>query len=209
MTSRPSPSALAILGMLSLAPQSGYELSTNVGKSIAHFWPMSKSQVYAALAKLEEEQLVEGTAVVQDHAPDKRTYTLTTEGREVLDDWLASPDYDATRQRSMVLLKVFFGARMAPDTFEQMLDRLRDDAEVTRQTLSEIVTLLDGPPETFYIRATALLGLRSAETTIAWVDEIRRTRPRPRREPMPERAYAAAARELLDAAPLKPTRRKR
>jgi DNA-binding PadR family transcriptional regulator len=205
MPSRPlPPTAYAILGMLSLAPMSGYELLANVGKTIAHFWTISKSQTYAELARLEGLGLLAGTDVAQEGAPDKRTYTLTDDGVAALEGWLAQPSFGETTTRSHVLLKVFFAYRMPGEVFAAMLETYRQEAEATRAHLASIVDLLEGLPETFYPRATALLGMRTAEATVRWVDEVRSSVPSPRTPPAPATVAEKTARGLLATTPARP-----
>ena len=59
----------AILGLLSIAPMSGYDLHQAVDRSIRHMWPISKSQVYAELARLEPLDLIAGTDVPRSGCP--------------------------------------------------------------------------------------------------------------------------------------------
>src|SRR6266498_1174193 len=49
MGTRLTTTSHAILGLLSIAPMSGYDLYQAVEGSTGHFWPISKSQVYAEL----------------------------------------------------------------------------------------------------------------------------------------------------------------
>src|SRR5688572_29132081 len=105
METRLPPTSYAVLGMLSLAPMSGYELTQSVDKTIAHFWTISKSQVYGELTRLEELGLVSGTDVEQERLPDKRTYELTDLGGRALDAWLESAGTESSRLRSVPLLK--------------------------------------------------------------------------------------------------------
>ena len=187
--------------MLSLAPMSGYELAGSVDKTIAHFWTISKSQVYGELARLEERELVRGTDIEQERLPDKRTYELTPEGGRVLDEWLAGSGAEYSRLRSVPLLKMFFAHRLKRDGIEDLLDRHRAGAETARAQLETIVEMLADVPEAFFTRATALVGLRSAEGTLKALDEIRETIPGKRTKPLSASAAAAGARELFSKTP--------
>lgn len=53
---------------------------------------MAFGQVYAALAKLEKEGLVEVVGTVREGGPDRTTYALTAAGRRVLTDWLSTTE---------------------------------------------------------------------------------------------------------------------
>jgi DNA-binding PadR family transcriptional regulator len=202
-------SSYAILGLLSLAPMSGYELLGNVGKTIAHFWSLSKSQTYTELGRLEALGLVSGTDVPQDGAPDKRTYRLTDAGGDELDAWLGEVEVEETKLRSLLLLKVFFAYRMPAEVFTTMLQLHRESSERQRALLASIVGLLDGMPETFYPRATALYGLRNAEASIRWVDEVIAEIPERRKEHVPAHVAESVARDILATTPSRPAKRAR
>src|SRR5437870_9043848 len=64
--------SFAVLGLLSIAPMSGYDLHQAVDRSVRHIWPISKSQVYAELARLVPLGLIAGTDVAQARLPDER-----------------------------------------------------------------------------------------------------------------------------------------
>ena len=208
---KPLPAtSYAVLGMLSLSPMSGYELNRNVDKSIANFWQISKSQVYGELSRLEELGLVQSTEVEQERLPDKRTYELTKAGAAALDGWLSAPGHGPRRLRSGLLLKTFFARRMTADRFVQLLEEYRDQAEVERSYLAEVIERLDPElPETFYARATALYGLRQAETALSWIDEVQKSIPKPRTRPLSADAYASGAREKLKKTPARRSRTNR
>src|SRR6266511_801243 len=72
-----SPGAHAVLGLLSRHPTSGYELGSTAERTIAHFWPITRAHIYAELARLETAGLVTATEVSQRRRPDKRVYSIT------------------------------------------------------------------------------------------------------------------------------------
>lgn len=167
----------AVLGLLSFAPMSGYDLRAYADKSIGHFWPLSKSQIYTELTRLEELGLTAGTDVEQEGVPDKRVYSLTDRGAQALDAWLAEPTFEAQRIRSGLLVKTFFAHRMPREVLVALLDRYRSEHTEAAEHLREVTGILEGEPHAFFPRATALLGLRLAEAAIAWADEVAATIP--------------------------------
>ena len=46
----------AMLGLLTLAPSNGYELTRRFDQSLRNAWHASHSQIYPELAKLEQER---------------------------------------------------------------------------------------------------------------------------------------------------------
>ena len=161
-----------ILGLVSRHPASGYDVAAHADRSIAQFWPVSRSQVYAELSRLEAAGLIEGTHVEQDRRPDKRRYELTSAGREALDAWVRAPDYPAERTRSGMLAKFFFAERMTDEQRVSMLTEYREQAQVYRLALQAVIDRLADKPSAFYGRSTALFGLLTTEARVAWADHM-------------------------------------
>jgi PadR family transcriptional regulator, regulatory protein AphA len=161
-----------VLGLLSKRPISGYDVASLATRSIVHFWPISKSQVYAELSRLETDGYIVGTHVEQDNRPDKRRYELTTKGNEALDAWLEADGYAPDRTRSGFLAKFFFAGDMTPDQRLLLLDEYRAEIDTYRLELQAIVEKLEGRADAVYGRSTALYGLLTAEAKIKWADQM-------------------------------------
>jgi DNA-binding PadR family transcriptional regulator len=98
----------ALLGVLSMAPMSGYTMRSVIEESIGNFWSESYGQIYPALKRLAAEGLVEKKTERQKGRPARYVYSLTEEGWERLREWLAIPAR-AEVPRNDLLLKLFFG----------------------------------------------------------------------------------------------------
>jgi PadR family transcriptional regulator, regulatory protein AphA len=119
-----SPTAKVILGMLSIAPQSGYEIKSFVDNSTRFFWAASYGQIYPELRKLEGAGLIEGEDLPTGER--KRTvYRLTPEGGRVLREWLGVPP-EVLEMRHEGMLKVFFADALPPDERVRRLLDMRD-----------------------------------------------------------------------------------
>src|SRR5437660_1769958 len=81
----------AILGLLSMAPMSGYGMRMVISQSIGHFWSESFGQIYPALKRLTAEGCIEKKTERQKGRPDRNMYSLTPKGRERLREWLVVP----------------------------------------------------------------------------------------------------------------------
>ena len=79
----------ALLRLLSDGPTHGYELLERLPPLIGEE-RVDVGNVYRALRALEEEGLVVSEWEAALPGPAKRTYTLTDEGRAVLQQWLGS-----------------------------------------------------------------------------------------------------------------------
>jgi len=81
-----------LLGLLARQPMSGYDLASHLKQRFVPFGPISHTQIYPALASLEQQGLVR-YHIVEQHAvrPNKKVYELTEEGQAALRQWVEFP----------------------------------------------------------------------------------------------------------------------
>src|SRR3954471_9794333 len=77
---RLSTTSYAVLGLLSFARMSGYDLAGTAQRSVAQVWPISKTQAYAELRRLSDAGLVAGRGAQWSGGPAKTIYELTPDG---------------------------------------------------------------------------------------------------------------------------------
>jgi DNA-binding PadR family transcriptional regulator len=95
--------------MLSIKPMTGYDIKKAIEGTIGLLWNISLGQIYPGLRKLENKGLVmKRVELDKSRVKARKTYSLTEEGRNVLNWWLAEP-VEEEQLRHEVLLKVFFG----------------------------------------------------------------------------------------------------
>jgi DNA-binding PadR family transcriptional regulator len=82
----------ALLGVLAEGPAHGYDLKRVHDSRFPGTRPLAFGQVYAALAKLERDGLVEVVETVREGGPDRTTYALTDKGSEQLATWLGETE---------------------------------------------------------------------------------------------------------------------
>ncbi len=80
-----------VLALLSKQPNTGYGLGRLLHGPLCHLWDARLQQIYSELGKLEERGLVEPERIALPNRPTKKIYSLTADGYEALDDWLAEP----------------------------------------------------------------------------------------------------------------------
>lgn len=89
MTSRPTATSFALLGLLGVQPWTAYELVAQTRRSLHYVWPRSEAHLYAELKRLVER----GHAVaevVEGRGRQRTRYTITPLGRAALEAWLAT-----------------------------------------------------------------------------------------------------------------------
>jgi PadR family transcriptional regulator, regulatory protein AphA len=150
---RAGPVSYLVLGIVALrGPSTSYDLKRFVQVTVGHFWPFPHTQLYAEPARLAEAGLLEETQ--EEGGRRRRHYTITDEGREVLEEWLGEPATSPMEYRDLGLLKLFFSEltdaehvqvlareqadaqRRQLDEYEALLERFRDRPDLSRRLLS-------------------------------------------------------------------------
>ena len=80
----------AVLAALLDEELSGYQLTKAFDLGVANFWHALPQQLYAELAKLEQDGLIAGREVVQDARPNKRLFQVTPAGLAELERFAAT-----------------------------------------------------------------------------------------------------------------------
>ena len=102
----------AMLGLLVDGPRHGYELKSSYEGELLPTARVNFGQVYTTLERLSREGLVEFEEVNQAERPDKKVYSITTEGRTRWKAWLAAPTVLAGDQRNETFLKLMLARRL-------------------------------------------------------------------------------------------------
>jgi PadR family transcriptional regulator, regulatory protein AphA len=150
-----------ILGLLSRAPLSGYDLNKTFQNTVQHFWTTEQSQIYRALYKMEENGWVKVETIIQEDSPNKKIYHVTEAGHRALHEWLTTPLEDEPTRENW-LGQIFFGGLVADEelfsliraSIAALLERLAamehlqatfapylQDANLTRDARFQFITL--------------------------------------------------------------------
>ncbi|MEO3937107.1 PadR family transcriptional regulator [Dermatophilaceae bacterium Soc4.6] len=167
------------LGLLLDEPASGYDLWHRAERSVVHFWPVTRSALYAELPRLQQRGLVESTDVPQAASPTKRVYAVTPAGREAFQAWLTHLDV-SERPRHPQQLLLFFAAHAPVENVTRLLASWRSQTEASETHCRQILTHRGfdpdggGPPPHDPRLLTALFGLRRSQADQAFLDEAAR-----------------------------------
>jgi PadR family transcriptional regulator, regulatory protein AphA len=85
-----STTSYAVLGLLSLRSWTGYELTQQARRSLAHCWPKEDSVLYEEPRRLAAMGLAQ-TQKEQGRGRGRNRYSITEAGRQALREWLATP----------------------------------------------------------------------------------------------------------------------
>ena len=133
----------AILGSLSTAPASGYDLARQFDMGLGWFWSANHSQIYPELRRLEAEGLIEGAVTTVGEKLEKRVYAITEAGRHDLVSWVTGPpQYRPNRDPERIQL-IFSDLTNTSDVRRHLERHLqhyvqrRDMVRRTRDSISE------------------------------------------------------------------------
>ncbi len=87
---RPVALTHALLGFLAAGPAHGYDLKRAYDQRFASAKSLAYGQVYASLARMQRDELVEVVETSQEGGPERTTYALTEQGEQTLRAWLAA-----------------------------------------------------------------------------------------------------------------------
>ncbi|MCP4130757.1 MAG: PadR family transcriptional regulator [bacterium] len=164
----------AILGMVSHAPMTGYDIKKRIENSIGYFWNAGFGQIYPELRKLEDQGLITKSEESSDKGPNRKVYTITETGQEELRDWLMLPVKKETI-RFEVLLKLFFGRHIPIPSSIEHIKSFKERSE-------ENLKVFDGYEETlresqededhFFFLTTVLFGKYTYQACSNWASDV-------------------------------------
>jgi PadR family transcriptional regulator, regulatory protein AphA len=115
---------VALLGLLSIRPMTGYEIRQSYARGLAPWWETPRTQIYPKLRELKRRGLVQDELVVQDGKPNKRIYTIESAGSDALVSWLQR-DITWPDMQHQMMMRLFFGNLLPLPVFRQLLTGYR------------------------------------------------------------------------------------
>jgi len=175
MSVRARTTPYAVLGMLQIAPMSGYDIRKEAASSIGYFWSESYGQLYPALRDLAAAGLIRPRSGPRPGSGrERRVYEITAMGRRALREWRSKPP-QAAPLRNELLLKLFFGD---PTSMGQELDWIEGLETRERRALGEFRKIraelrqADHPSLPFWL-ATLSFGEHRSHAMLRWCQETK------------------------------------
>jgi DNA-binding PadR family transcriptional regulator len=164
--------AYALLGLLSFAEMSGYDLQKMVEQSVAYFFSPAKSHIYAELRRLVSLGWASERTVRQQDRPDKRMYRITKKGEQALRRWLESPTDEPEVFKSPALLRLFFGHMASVETLRAQMKDYRAQAQARMDEYKALEKTLEGQEAALFPYLTLRCGIVHTRASIRWADEV-------------------------------------
>lgn len=168
----------AMLAALAHSPRSGYDLNKWFDRAASHFCSAGFSSVYPALAGFEGEGLVVHEAVPSERGPERKVYSLTERGREVLIEWARKPAV-APEVRDEQLVKALSYGMLPAETARTLLEEARTRHGEQLAYYERLVRELEdgrasgAVSEEAYIgtRLTLMRGIGAEESYVRWCED--------------------------------------
>jgi DNA-binding PadR family transcriptional regulator len=159
----------AILGVLSWAPMSGYDVKKTVDSTVGYVWGPARSAIYSVLPRLVEDGLATARKVAQSQRPDKIVYRITNAGRNALRSWIEDTPAPPDPNRNPLLLKIFFGDLSSPEVLADQVRARRLEAERLREEMDRFEAEAD--QDDLYSALTRAWGREYAAAVVRWARE--------------------------------------
>jgi len=165
----------AILTALLDENLTGYELAKQFDVSLGFFWQASHQQIYRELKVLHETDMIDVREVEQLGKPDKRVYSLTADGRQMLESWImASTLPRGTKDELLIKL---YNVGSAPigliiSAVQQRRAEHVGKLELYRKIEARHYTRSTSLPDRKKgIYLSLLAGIRQEQTALSWCDD--------------------------------------
>lgn len=167
---RESKTRYVILGLLTEAPLTGYEIKRIIDTRFSFFWNESYGQLYPMLRALAGEGLI---VAEEGGTRAKIRYALAPAGRAALENWLEAP-IKTEIVRFELLLKMYFSGAARRDAILQHVIAFRDAHAQKLATLDaferELIPIADRDHHGDVLRVISF-GQKAIRAYLEWCDE--------------------------------------
>lgn len=126
---KPMSIEYAILGILSWRSSTGYELKKIFEDSSFMYWTGNNNQIYKALIKMHEKELVTNKVIHQDSSPSKKVYTITEKGHNQLKEWIKSTP-EAPEIKKTFLIQLAWSEMLSNQELSELLSKYEKELEI-------------------------------------------------------------------------------
>ena len=167
-----------LLTLIDRESRSGYDLVQTFDSAVGYFWNASHQQVYRELASLTNDKMVKFKQIKQTDKPDKKIYSLSSNGKIALQTWLQNP-LKVNKTKDLLLVKLMNANNDNVDQILDELERNKQASKAMQTTYIEIenqyyspLQLKELPNNQVMIYAALRKGLLSIEAHLTWLDEV-------------------------------------
>jgi DNA-binding PadR family transcriptional regulator len=156
----------ALLALLSEGPKYGLQLRQEFEAKTGEVWPLNVGQVYTTLQRLERDGLIESDDT-EEEGPQK-TFHLTDDGADELQDWLRTPGDDSAPPRDELVIKVLVALTVPGVEVHEVLQVHRRHLIQLMQRYTRLKQ--DAPADDVGLALVADAEIFRLEAVIRWLD---------------------------------------
>lgn len=167
-------SRYAILGILNIAPSTGYDIKKYCDTVISGIWSENFGHIYPTLKGLEQDGCIR--QVTGEQESRKIRYEITEAGKRELLNWLQEETL-MQPVRSEFMLKFLFSSQLPSEKTVEMLRLYMEQQQQEYLKFKEIEKqLTDGIAEIAadrarFLKAVVRRGILTSRASIAWCEE--------------------------------------
>lgn len=128
-----------ILGLLKYKDNTGYDLAKLFNDSLKFFWDARTSQIYRELNRMEKTGLLSSRTVVQEGKPNRRVYSITSEGEAEFTRWLRDFHFSMENHHHAILMRLFFSDEIEMEATKVLLRECSEQCKSMVRILENIV----------------------------------------------------------------------
>jgi DNA-binding PadR family transcriptional regulator len=167
----------AILGFLSQAPLTGYELKKLFAESATLHWSGNNNQIYRTLVELHKENLVTREVQYQENHPPRKIYTMTDKGLSELKQWVLSAP-QLPQLKNTFLVQLAWADQLEPGELDALLGKYEEEVYVQllmlrQQERRKNTAPARTPRETYLWGMIEKNWLSFYERELNWVRQLR------------------------------------
>lgn len=164
----------AVLGLLTIEPLTGYDISKIIENKLSHFWAESNGQIYPTLNTLVKEKMINLLSNNSTSKKITKKYEITPKGFLELQKWLSDEKDEKITYRNESLLKLFFGKN---NSKELCINRLKEKKQQFLEKLLAINSIYEelkkeaSSPHFPYWEIIIKNGIYSLKADLKWCSE--------------------------------------
>lgn len=173
-----------ILGYLSMKPLTGYDIKKLFNYSAAYFWPADQAQIYRGLKKLVKDGAVELLQQEQGRTVERKVYSITEKGSQILHDWIVNPKASDFISRLPFVMHLFFSGSLTQAeqlafldaqlrVNNELIQKLKDNYHENGDLFAQTVGLSEGDRKLDSATYACRWGILRGEAYAQLLEEIK------------------------------------
>jgi len=167
-----------LLGLIREEPAHGYALFEKLRTTpeLSLIWQVKRSKLYYLLDKLENDQLLTSTITSEGPYPDRKVFQITSQGNEILENWMYTPVLSSRYVRLAFLSKLYFLLKKGPGQADLLISQ---QIEICQGWLDNLLRQSQALANADYLNQQVFLfRIGQIKAMLAWLKNCQETIPK-------------------------------